>query len=880
MNESSGTAQKTEYSEEFQVLEGKVKRLEKDYRNTIKMTKWVGAFVLQFLQPNPGLRVEDAVYDKLDVTAKNKAAKQPISALGNIMIHTGQGMGDNTVLGQALIRTGEAEKDIGEYWTQFEAETNKYWVTAVQKYIDVDLKDAVAVRRKLEKARLDMDSHKTKLKKTARSLNYTPNLDYKADKESNKVKNAESKFQRLFYSCENKYRMVANETQDNLLLDLMKLLDCQMKYFKTSYERLGGVLEIVKERRKLQRRKVINQNLAGIQAFALYDYTAKNEDEISMKAGDQLIVTDQGSKLHTGEEGYWEVNCNGLTGLVPSNHVGFEKATALYDFIPTSPDELAFKAGDEIIILGKSPTAGKNSNKDTGEEGYWQGFLDGNTGFFPASFVSSGKHGIVSHTGDYVSGERPIPNRAPSFVESRSGPHSPALSRRGTGFDSASTASFRSGNTTNSMPRSTSSNDVFYENGKAGILSSLGDLNEAMMQASMGQLSGNPLNYSDALKDQLFDATQALAMTAKRLVEGACVDSPENAALVVQSGAEMDLLKNAMMRMAGSTDDPSLQQSLLMSAASVANALSGLVSAAKSGNPQLLSDKGKQLVGSVVKLVDSIEEASRRAGEAAQAARGVGRNAYSRGADASNPFEDPVAMRSEGGNDLRQADEEIQRAFHNLLNLKREAQTMRAPGTYDEVLVGDVTDIVGLASALMKAAIVRQEEVAKQEGGAQGGGNRPGTFYKKNSIWSDGFSSCARTISDSVIGLSRTIANYVSDPTSAEIIDRLTAEATVAQTTCTELDYSSRVKGPSAPGHRGLVTASGRLQDALAATVERAKATRSAGRGESAGGYEGDPSGVRYRAKEIDQHAKVLAAEAALSAEREKLQQLRRNEYQ
>ncbi|RKO86824.1 hypothetical protein BDK51DRAFT_33004, partial [Blyttiomyces helicus] len=153
----------------------------------------------QYLQPNPGLRVEDAVYDKLELTLKNKGAKQPISAFGNILVHTGQGMGDHTVFGKALIKTGEAQRDIGEYWTQFENETNRFWITTLQKYIDVDLKDAVVVRKKLEKARLDMDANKTRQRKTNRSLNYNANTEYKGEKEARKVKDAETKFQRVFY---------------------------------------------------------------------------------------------------------------------------------------------------------------------------------------------------------------------------------------------------------------------------------------------------------------------------------------------------------------------------------------------------------------------------------------------------------------------------------------------------------------------------------------------------------------------------------------------------------------------------------------------------------------------------------------------------------
>ena len=40
-NEDAGIAEKTDYSQEFILLEVKVKRLKDDYRNIIKMTKYI-----------------------------------------------------------------------------------------------------------------------------------------------------------------------------------------------------------------------------------------------------------------------------------------------------------------------------------------------------------------------------------------------------------------------------------------------------------------------------------------------------------------------------------------------------------------------------------------------------------------------------------------------------------------------------------------------------------------------------------------------------------------------------------------------------------------------------------------------------------------------
>jgi hypothetical protein len=48
---------------------------------------------------------------------------------------------------------------------------------------------------------------------------------------------------------------------------------------------------------------------------ALYDFRAREDDELSVKKGNQFVVLDK------FDDGWWLVDCNHHQGLVPSNYI-------------------------------------------------------------------------------------------------------------------------------------------------------------------------------------------------------------------------------------------------------------------------------------------------------------------------------------------------------------------------------------------------------------------------------------------------------------------------------------------------------------------------------------------------------------------------------
>ncbi|KAJ1332203.1 hypothetical protein BSLG_008865 [Batrachochytrium salamandrivorans] len=96
------------------------------------------------------------------------------------------------------------------------------------------------------------------------------------------------------------------------------------------------------------------ESLCDAPVPALYSYEATCDGELSIDAGEILLIKSK----ETGSDAWWEVH-------------------ALYDFVPTSPEELAFKSGDVITVT-------QSTDPD-----WWDGELNGLTGAFPASYVTS-----------------------------------------------------------------------------------------------------------------------------------------------------------------------------------------------------------------------------------------------------------------------------------------------------------------------------------------------------------------------------------------------------------------------------------------------------------------------------------------------------------
>uniref|UniRef100_A0A3P8S7A1 SH3 domain containing 21 n=1 Tax=Amphiprion percula TaxID=161767 RepID=A0A3P8S7A1_AMPPE len=162
-----------------------------------------------------------------------------------------------------------------------------------------------------------------------------------------------------------------------------------------------------REPRSIRQTKKMKQARICEVAFA---YSPMNEDELELVAGETIEI------IREIEDGWWMGLKNGRVGAFPSNFVNkvfvipkdgkhnegktrpkltdamFTKERAsvrnkaknsseccqvMFDYKAKAEDELDLKKGDVVVLL----------NKETEDEGWWEGELNGRCGFFPDNFV-------------------------------------------------------------------------------------------------------------------------------------------------------------------------------------------------------------------------------------------------------------------------------------------------------------------------------------------------------------------------------------------------------------------------------------------------------------------------------------------------------------
>ncbi|KAM4543167.1 endophilin-B1-like [Odontesthes bonariensis] len=166
--ESLGQAEKTELDPELEELLARA-----DATKT-----WTDQIISQtdvLLQPSPGARLEDRLYEHLEWSAPPRPRAQEL--LGDQMTQAGLEIGSNTPYGTALIKCGEAQKQLGEAERKFVQSTNIHFLTPLRSFTEGEYTAIQNERKMLLNKRLDLDVAKSRLRKAHEADRENRNLN-------------------------------------------------------------------------------------------------------------------------------------------------------------------------------------------------------------------------------------------------------------------------------------------------------------------------------------------------------------------------------------------------------------------------------------------------------------------------------------------------------------------------------------------------------------------------------------------------------------------------------------------------------------------------------------------------------------------------------
>lgn len=143
--EKLGTCEKTELDAHFENLAERA--------DTTKLwTEKLLANTEAVLTPNPGNRVEDFIYERIEKKRPNRLSN--LEYLGLDMIAAGSEFGPGTAYGSTLIKAGNCEQRLGQTERDFIGSAGIAFVQPLKKFLDGEMKTIQKERSLLETKRL------------------------------------------------------------------------------------------------------------------------------------------------------------------------------------------------------------------------------------------------------------------------------------------------------------------------------------------------------------------------------------------------------------------------------------------------------------------------------------------------------------------------------------------------------------------------------------------------------------------------------------------------------------------------------------------------------------------------------------------------------
>lgn len=228
--EKIGNAEKTEYDPHFLDL---CRKAEQTQKWTEKVLKGVEGM----LQPNPALRMEEFVMDKLEKKKKDRLT--PAEELGGAMVDAGNELGAGSTYGNALIKCGQTENKVGLAERALINSATHSFIAPLRRFLDEDMKTIEKEQKTLENNRLDLDAAKLKLKRAKTEAARKPEKDQVNDDLVSKAETELAQAQNVFDKQMEVTTLLLEKveaSQGHHVQCLNELIDGQMTYYAQCHQ--------------------------------------------------------------------------------------------------------------------------------------------------------------------------------------------------------------------------------------------------------------------------------------------------------------------------------------------------------------------------------------------------------------------------------------------------------------------------------------------------------------------------------------------------------------------------------------------------------------------------------------------------------------------
>ncbi|XP_015725671.1 endophilin-B1 isoform X5 [Coturnix japonica] len=349
--EKLGQAEKTELDAHLENLLSKAECTKQWTEKIMKQTEVL-------LQPNPNARIEEFFYEKLDRKAPSRMNNPEL--LGQYMIDAGNEFGPGTAYGNALIKCGETQKQIGTADRELIQTSAINFLTPLRNFIEGDYKTITKERKLLQNKRLDLDAAKTRLKKAKVAEARAAQLNTSQPEENNimiwaeevtkseqEVRITQSEFDRQAEITRLLLEGISS-THAHHLRCLNDFVEAQMTYYAQCYKYM---LDLQKQ-------------LGSFPSIFLSNNNQSSSTPVQSVSTPSVLASASASLPSVSNS----VVTSGISELKSSS--GSRKARVLYDYDAANSSELSLLA-DEVITVYSIP--GMDSDWLMGERGNQKG---------------------------------------------------------------------------------------------------------------------------------------------------------------------------------------------------------------------------------------------------------------------------------------------------------------------------------------------------------------------------------------------------------------------------------------------------------------------------------------------------------------------------